>query len=49
MASTPDQPKPKPDAPDAAKKPKGMTRKGFGQLLKRAFSPEPAKTAPKSK
>jgi len=38
---TPEQP------PPAAKKPtKGMTRKAFGELLKRAISPAVPKTAP---
>jgi hypothetical protein len=34
----------------AAKKPaKGMTRKAFGELLKRAISPDTPKTAPKTR
>lgn len=45
MASSKDQPKPV--TADVPKKPKGMTRKGFGELIKRAFNPPPAKPAPK--
>jgi len=48
MASSQDQPKPKPAAPEVVKKSKGMTRKGFGELIKRAFSPSAPKPAPKS-
>jgi hypothetical protein len=55
MADTPDQRKPAPESQDASKKntPKksttGMTRKGFGMLLKRAFTPDAAKSDPKAK
>jgi hypothetical protein len=59
MADTPDQAKPtsvSQDAPgkDAPQKPKGpkrpgMTRKGFGLLLKRAFTPDVAKSDPNRK
>jgi hypothetical protein len=37
------------EPPPAAKKPtKGITRKAFGELLKRAISPASVKTAPKT-
>jgi hypothetical protein len=40
---TPEEPQP------AAKKPaKGMTRKAFGELLKRAIRPDAPKATPKS-
>jgi hypothetical protein len=48
MASTNEPPKPKPPTPEVLKKPKGMTRKGFGDLIKRAFRPDAPKPSPKS-
>lgn len=48
MASSQEPPKAKPATPEISKKSKGMTRKGFGELIKRAFNPSAPKPAPKS-
>jgi hypothetical protein len=42
----PSVPEPGPEKP--LKKSSGMTRKGFGQLIKRAFTQEAPKSPPKS-
>jgi len=47
MASSQEPQKPKPLTPEISKKPKGMTRKGFGDLIKRAFRPDVPKPSPK--
>jgi hypothetical protein len=47
MANSQGPPKPTPQAPDALKKPKGMTRKGFGDLIKRALNPSAPKPVSK--
>jgi hypothetical protein len=47
MASSQEPPKPKPATPDVAKKSKGMTRKGFGELIKRALNPSASKPVSK--
>jgi hypothetical protein len=39
---------PKSEAEELLKKSRGMTRKGFGALLKRAITPHAPKPAPKS-
>ncbi len=39
---------PKPETKELLKKSSGMTRKGFGQLLKRAITPHAPKPVPKS-
>jgi hypothetical protein len=47
MAISQGPPKPTPQTRDALKKPKGMTRKGFGELIKRALNPSASKPVSK--
>jgi hypothetical protein len=47
MAISQGPPKPTPQAPEAPKKSSGMTRKAFGDLIKRALNPSASKPVSK--